>query len=53
MPIVNSFFYKNLYFLSIYYTDGNINFNGILLKSLLFGLVFYSLNSSIQYILTI
>lgn len=53
MPIVNSFFYKNLSFLSIYYTDGNINFNGILLKSLLFGLVFYSLNSSIQYILTI
>ena len=43
MPIVNTLLYKYFSFLSIYNTDGNINFTGLVLKSILVGSVFYVL----------
>lgn len=41
MPFINHFFNKNLSFLNLYNQDGNINFNGLLLKSSFFGLFYY------------
>jgi hypothetical protein len=50
MPIVNTLLYKNFSFLSIYNTDGNINFYGLFLKSLMFGSAYYSLSRFTNYI---
>ena len=50
MPIINSCMMKYLSFLMIYNEDGNFNFYGILLKSMLFGTMFYSSNKFIDYI---
>jgi hypothetical protein len=50
MPIINSCMLKYLSFLLIYNEDGNFNFYGILLKSMLFGALFYSSNKFIDYI---
>jgi hypothetical protein len=41
MPVVNTMLYKNFTFLTMYNTDGNINFYGIFFKSMLFGIMFY------------
>jgi len=49
MPMVNSMFYKRFSFLSIYNSDGNINFYGITVKSILFGAIFYSLQKVIDF----
>ena len=43
MPILNTLVFKNFSFLSLYNSDGNINFNGLLIKSIIFGLSYYSL----------
>lgn len=43
MPIVNTILRKYFSFLNIYHEDGNINFIGMLLKSSLFGSLFYSM----------
>jgi hypothetical protein len=40
IPLVNMFF-KRFSFLNIYNTDGNFNFNGLLLKSIIFGSLYY------------
>ena len=50
MPIVNTLLYKNFSFLSIYNSDGNINFYGLFLKSLMFGSAYYSLSRFTNYI---
>jgi hypothetical protein len=50
MPTVNTMFFKNFSFLSIYNSDGNINYNGIALKSVMFGALFYSVQSTIDYL---
>ena len=41
MPIVNTMLRKYFTFLSIYHDDGNFNFMGLLLKSVLFASLFY------------
>lgn len=43
MPIINLLIFKRFSFLSIYNDDGNFNFNGLLLKSILFGTLYYSM----------
>jgi hypothetical protein len=43
MPIVNKLFFKPLSFLTIYGADGNFNFQGLILRSLLFGLCFHTM----------
>lgn len=42
LPMINTLVFKRFSFLSIYNTDGNFNFNGLLLKSILFGFFYYS-----------
>jgi len=50
MPLVTTMLYRNFSFLSVYNPDGNINFYGMVLKSALFGSVFYGLQNTIQYL---
>lgn len=50
LPLMNSFFSKYFYFLSIHHNDGHLNFFGILLKTFLFCSIFYSLNKTINYL---
>lgn len=45
MPIINTFLRKYFSFLSLYHSDGNFNMVGLLLKSILFGSIFYGMNS--------
>lgn len=48
LPIVNTMLLQYFSFLAIYSVDGNFNFIGLLLKSMLFGIVYYILNQSIN-----
>jgi hypothetical protein len=41
LPMVNTLVFKRFAFLSIYNPDGNFNFSGLVLKSVLFGLFYY------------
>ena len=41
LPMVNTLVFKRFSFLSIYNADGNFNFSGLVLKSVLFGLFYY------------
>lgn len=50
MPMVTTMLYRNFSFLSVYNPDGNINFYGMVLKSAIFGSVFYGLQNTIQYL---
>lgn len=50
LPFVNSMLNKYLPFLTLYGTDGNLNFNGLLLKSALFGAAYYSASNVIDYL---
>jgi hypothetical protein len=43
MPIVTTLLYKYFSFLTIHNADGNMNFTGLLLKSALFGALFYTM----------
>jgi hypothetical protein len=42
LPLVNTMIFKRFSFLSIYNADGNFNFTGLILKSISFGLFYYS-----------
>lgn len=50
MPVVNTLLRKYFTFLTIYHDDGNFNFIGLLLKSMLFGSVFYMIQHVSQKI---
>jgi hypothetical protein len=50
MPVMNNLVFKKFSFLSIYNNDGNFNFYGLLLKSVLFGFSYYSISKSITYL---
>lgn len=45
LPIVNTYIRKYFSFLSLYSEDGNFNFMGLVLKSTLFGSLFYSMQT--------
>jgi hypothetical protein len=47
-PFVNSFLFKRFSVFSLYNSDGNINFYGLILKSILFGMLFYSITKFTQ-----
>ena len=49
MPIINMFF-KRFAFLSIYNTDGNFNFKGLILKSIIFGSLYYTIIKTTNFI---
>jgi hypothetical protein len=50
LPIVTTLLYKYFSFLSIYNADGNLNLSGLILKSVMFGSMFYSLQSISEYV---
>lgn len=53
LPYINLMMNKYLPFLSLYNNDGNLNFNGLLLKSVLFGTVYYASTQIIEYLTVI
>lgn len=52
LPIINTMIFKKFAFLSIYKEDGNFNLTGLLLKSILFGGLYYGLQKSILFVST-
>lgn len=50
LPVVNTLIFKRLAFLSLYDADGNFNLLGLILKSSLFGSVYYSLRSMMNFL---
>jgi hypothetical protein len=50
LPLMNKFLTKYFSFLPLYYTDGNINLYGMILKSFVFGSIFYTLNKTINFL---
>lgn len=50
LPIFNNYMNKRMGFLNLFSKDGNINFNGILLKSTMFGVSFYIINKITDWI---
>ena len=52
LPIINTLIFKKFAFLSIYKEDGNFNLTGLLLKSILFGSLYYGLQKSILFVST-
>tara|TARA_B100000900_G_scaffold308201_1_gene266879 strand:+ start:138 stop:836 length:699 start_codon:yes stop_codon:yes gene_type:complete len=50
LPIVNTFIFKRFSFLSLYNDDGNFNMFGLILKSVMFGSVYFSINNIIKFI---
>lgn len=53
MPLMDSFFSKYFSFLPLYFKDGNLNFYGMLFKSLVFAFCFYSINQVVAYLILI
>jgi hypothetical protein len=51
LPIVNKLIFKRFNFLSIHDADGNFNFYGLLLKSILFGSIYYSVFKAINFLI--
>jgi hypothetical protein len=50
LPMVNTMVFKQFSFLSIYTDDGNFNIYGLLFKSILFGIFFYSVQKTATFI---
>jgi hypothetical protein len=50
LPIVNTLVFKRFSFLMIYHDDGNFNFYGLILKSILFGALYYISQKIIEYL---
>ena len=50
LPIINTFLFKRFSFLAIYNEDGNFNFNGLVMKSILFGFIYYSIQKVATFI---
>lgn len=50
LPVINTLIFKRLAFLSLYDADGNFNLLGLILKSSLFGSVYYSLRSIMNFL---
>ena len=52
-PVLNTLIFKKFSFMTIYNSDGNFNFNGLFLKSLLFGSFYMLAIKSIDFITNI
>jgi len=50
LPIINTLIFKRFSFLSLHNADGNFNFNGLVFKSILFGLLYYSVQKLTTFI---
>ena len=53
MPLIDAIVFKRFSFLRIYNEDGNFNFYGLFIKSILFGITYYTLIRSLDYISSI
>jgi len=53
MPFLNMLLFKYFKILPIFHADGNINFYGILLKSSLFGFIFWTIQRAIKFLLIV
>jgi len=51
LPIINKMIFKKFSFLSLHDADGNFNIYGLLLKSILFGGIYYSVFKAINFML--
>jgi hypothetical protein len=51
LPVINKMIFKKFNFLSLHDADGNFNFYGLLLKSVLFGGIYYSVFKSINFLI--
>jgi hypothetical protein len=52
LPILHTLMYKYLTILPIFHSDGNLNFYGILFKSILFGILFWGFQNIINFTMT-
>jgi hypothetical protein len=50
MPIVNTALFKPFSFMSIYNDDGNFNFYGLILKSGVFGAIYWFIEAALDYL---
>ena len=50
MPVINKYLFKYFIFLNVYNQDGNLNIYGMLVKSVFFGLLYYLMVMSSEYI---
>ena len=48
LPIINNLIFKRFAFLSIYNADGNFNMYGLILKSVLFGIIFHGFSFVVE-----
>ena len=48
MPIVDNYLMKNFSFLSIFDTDGNFSFNGLIMRSAAFGAMYHGVTHLIN-----
>jgi hypothetical protein len=53
MPVINTLLYKYLKLLPIFHGDGNMNLYGTLLKSSMFGSVFYVIQKFVNFLLVL
>lgn len=53
LPVIHTFIVKYFSFLNICYDDGNVNFNGMCVKTLLFGSCFYFFQKFTDYLIII
>jgi Fe2+ transport system protein B len=50
LPIINKLIFKKISFLTLYDADGNFNMYGLILKSVLFGGIYYSVFKIINFL---
>jgi len=50
LPLVNTLIFKRFAFLSIYNADGNFNVTGLIFKSIAFGLFYYSILKTTDFL---
>lgn len=50
MPLIDALIFKRFTFMRIYNEDGNFNFYGLFIKSILFGLSYYTLTRGLEFI---
>lgn len=53
LPVIHTFIVKYFSFMNICYEDGNVNFNGMCVKTILFGACFYFFQKFTDYLIII
>tara|TARA_B100001173_G_scaffold303446_1_gene306234 strand:- start:710 stop:1189 length:480 start_codon:yes stop_codon:yes gene_type:complete len=52
MPLMDTFFSKYFSFLPLYFTDGNLNFYGMIFKAFVFSSCFYGVHKLVAYLIS-